>query len=127
MVGIPKSCSLHSVTQGPNTDYLWMDRTGNPVPPPPQQQQPHNHCLKYVSNGGNSFQVFILAFEVEALLCPGDNLGIIIRGGAEYGVGIFVVQVDQHSVAQKLGLEVKITVVENLLKTVISLVTKFMR
>ena len=44
---------------------------------------------------------------MESLLSPGDNLGIIIRGGAEYGVGIFVVQVDQHSVAQKLGLQVK--------------------
>ena len=43
---------------------------------------------------------------MEALLCPGDNLGLVIRGGAEYGVGIFVIQVDPHSVAERLGLQV---------------------
>ena len=43
---------------------------------------------------------------MQALLSPGDNLGLVIRGGAEYGVGIFVIQVDPGSVAEKLGLQV---------------------
>jgi hypothetical protein len=46
---------------------------------------------------------------VQALLSPGDNLGLVIRGGAEYGVGVFVIQVDPGSVAEKLGLKVILT------------------
>ena len=40
------------------------------------------------------------------MLKPGDNLGLVIRGGVDYGVGIFVIEVDPGSVAEKLGLEV---------------------
>ena len=46
-------------------------------------------------------------FQVRTFLAPGDNLGLVIRGGVEYQVGIFVIHVDAGSVAENLGLEVK--------------------
>ena len=45
--------------------------------------------------------------QVRTFLAPGDNLGLVIRGGVEYQVGIFVIHVDSGSVAENLGLEVK--------------------
>ena len=35
-----------------------------------------------------------------------DNLGLTIRGGVEYGLGIYVTGVDLESVAYKNGLKV---------------------
>ena len=67
---------------------------------------------------------------MQALLSPGDNLGLVIRGGAEYGVGIFVIQVDPGSVADKLGLQVntQCSFSSNKLYTIVlSLVTNCMR
>ena len=37
---------------------------------------------------------------------PDDNLGLMIRGGVEYGLGIFITGVDQTSVASHHGLKV---------------------
>ena len=39
-------------------------------------------------------------------LHPEDNLGLLIRGGVEYGLGIFITGVDQTSVASQHGLKV---------------------
>ena len=76
--------------------------------------------------------LMVLLFQVHTILSPGDNLGLVIRGGAEYGVswslgwwswdhlifcferlshychqvGIYVLQVDQNSLAESLGLQV---------------------
>ena len=76
--------------------------------------------------------LMVLVFQVHTILSPGDNLGLVIRGGAEYGVswsfgwwswdhlifgferlshychqvGIYVLQVDQNSLAESLGLQV---------------------
>ena len=76
--------------------------------------------------------LMVLMFQVHTILSPGDNLGLVIRGGAEYGVswplgwwswdhlifcferlshychqvGIYVLQVDQNSLAESLGLQV---------------------
>ena len=47
-----------------------------------------------------------LLSQAQAVLSPGDTLGLVIRGGAEYGVGIYVLQVDRGSVAQNIGLKV---------------------
>ena len=30
--------------------------------------------------------LMVLLFQVHTILSPGDNLGLVIRGGAEYGV-----------------------------------------
>ena len=36
-----------------------------------------------------------------------DHLGLLIRGGYEFGLGIFVTGVHADSVAEKLGLKVR--------------------
>lgn len=43
---------------------------------------------------------------VELLIEPGQSLGLMIRGGVEYGLGIFVTGVDKDSVADRAGLMV---------------------
>lgn len=43
---------------------------------------------------------------VELLIEPGQSLGLMIRGGVEYGLGIFITGVDKDSVADRAGLTV---------------------
>lgn len=40
------------------------------------------------------------------LIEPGQSLGLMIRGGVEYGLGIFITGVDKDSVADRAGLKV---------------------
>lgn len=35
---------------------------------------------------------------------PGQSLGLMIRGGVEYNLGIFITGVDKDSVAERAGL-----------------------
>lgn len=35
-----------------------------------------------------------------------ESLGLMIRGGVEYGLGIFITGVDEESAAHKAGLQV---------------------
>lgn len=37
---------------------------------------------------------------------PGQSLGLMIRGGVEYNLGIFITGVDKDSVADRAGLMV---------------------
>ena len=41
-------------------------------------------------------------------LVVNDNLGLMIRGGIEYGLGIFITGVDQESAAFRNGLRVSL-------------------
>lgn len=43
---------------------------------------------------------------VELVIEPGQSLGLMIRGGIEYGLGIYVTGVDKDSVADRAGLNV---------------------
>lgn len=45
---------------------------------------------------------------VELVIEPGQSLGLMIRGGIEYGLGIYVTGVDKDSVADRVGLNVRI-------------------
>ena len=45
-------------------------------------------------------------------ISSGDNLGLMIRGGAEFGIGIFITGVDHNSVAETIGL--RVSKIENL-------------
>ena len=44
-----------------------------------------------------------MAFE----LVVNDNLGLMIRGGIEYGLGIYITGVDEESAAYRNGLRVR--------------------
>jgi hypothetical protein len=41
---------------------------------------------------------------VELNIEPGQSLGLMIRGGVEYNLGIFITGVDKDSVAERAGL-----------------------
>lgn len=43
---------------------------------------------------------------------PGQSLGLMIRGGTEYNLGIFITGIDKDSVADRSGLMV-ITIFQN--------------
>nr|XP_014272439.1 whirlin isoform X2 [Halyomorpha halys] len=70
------------------TYYTWVDRKGRPVSPPPRFRQYHRDKLR----------------KVEIVVEPGQSLGLMIRGGIEYNLGIFVTGVDKDSVAERAGL-----------------------
>ncbi|GAB0098895.1 Whirlin [Sergentomyia squamirostris] len=69
----------------------WMDRHGRPASPP----------MEY---GGRRHERRDRIRRVELLIEPGQSLGLMIRGGVEYGLGIFITGVDKDSVADRSGL-----------------------
>lgn len=72
---------------------------------------------------------------VDLLIEPGQSLGLMIRGGAEYGLGIFVTGVDKGSVADRAGLQVSFYCIQVALKYIFTicpfiqfrLVTKYLK
>ncbi|XP_046676290.1 whirlin isoform X2 [Homalodisca vitripennis] len=89
--------------------YSWIDRQGRPVsppleyarasppvlvappPPPPRWNYSRNTKDRPVR-------------KVELSIEPGQSLGLMIRGGVEYNLGIFITGVDKDSVADRAGL-----------------------
>lgn len=69
----------------------WMDRQGRPASPPPL-------------NPRDSTRYGPRTRKVELCIEPGQSLGLMIRGGLEYGLGIYVTGVDKDSVADRAGL-----------------------
>ena len=47
------------------------------------------------------------SLQVSLDLGSNDNLGLVIRGGLEYGLGIFVTGVDDGSIASHHGIQVE--------------------
>ncbi|XP_070529477.1 whirlin isoform X4 [Cardiocondyla obscurior] len=84
--GRPQSCS-------------WMDRQGRPASPPPP------HPPRDSRYGPRTRKV-------ELCIEPGQSLGLMIRGGLEYGLGIYVTGVDKDSVADRAGLLVGDQIIE---------------
>ena len=68
--------------------YTWVDKFGNPVNPPKESE-----ILRAPKR------------LVDLQIDPGQNLGLMIRGGCEYGLGIYVTGVDPGSVAERVGLQ----------------------
>ncbi|XP_076040901.1 uncharacterized protein LOC143025313 [Oratosquilla oratoria] len=71
--------------------YTWVTPDGRPTSPPPEYN-PRLHAHQVTRVG------------VE--LGGAESLGLMIRGGVEYGLGIFVTGVDEGSAAHKTGLKV---------------------
>ncbi|XP_055534772.1 uncharacterized protein LOC129724144 isoform X2 [Wyeomyia smithii] len=71
----------------------WMDRQGRPASPP----------YEY---GGRRPERRDRVRRVDLVIEPGQSLGLMIRGGVEYGLGIFITGVDKDSVADRAGLMV---------------------
>ena len=47
--------------------------------------------------------------QVNLVLNEGKSLGLMIRGGAEYSLGIYITGVDKGSEAESTGLKVRVT------------------
>lgn len=73
---------------------LWIDRHGRSVSPPHEYSHRRMEKMDRVRR-------------IDLLIEPGQSLGLMIRGGIEYGLGIFVTGVDKDSVAERAGLMVK--------------------
>ncbi|KAL0849412.1 hypothetical protein ABMA28_013707 [Loxostege sticticalis] len=71
----------------------WMDRYGRPASPPPAR--PPRSASKDRS-----------VRRVDLCIEPGQSLGLMIRGGLEYNLGIYITGVDKDSVADRAGLMV---------------------
>ncbi|XP_049822236.1 whirlin [Aethina tumida] len=83
----------------------WMDRHGRPVSPPLEytrtgQVPPQRYGYGRASSKDRSIRRVDLCIE------PGQSLGLMIRGGVEYNLGIFITGVDKDSVADRAGLMV---------------------
>lgn len=48
----------------------------------------------------------IYLLQVDLCIEPGQSLGLMIRGGLEYSLGIYITGVDKDSVADRAGLMV---------------------
>lgn len=84
----------------------WMDRHGRPTSPP-------------VEYGGRKHDRRDRIRNVELLIEPGQSLGLMIRGGVEYGLGIFITGVDKDSVADRAGLMVRFILLLNFFRLTI--------
>lgn len=91
--GPPSQSGREAYTQPFRQTCSWMDRHGRPASPP----------MEY---GGRKHERRDRIRNVELLIEPGQSLGLMIRGGVEYGLGIFITGVDKESVADRAGLMV---------------------
>ncbi|XP_017761899.1 PREDICTED: whirlin, partial [Eufriesea mexicana] len=86
-------------TSGRQQSCSWIDRQGRPTSPPPLYPPRDS---RYVPR----------TRKVELCIEPGQSLGLMIRGGLEYGLGIYVTGVDKDSVADRAGLLVGDQIIE---------------
>ncbi|XP_059398515.1 whirlin-like isoform X2 [Carassius carassius] len=109
------SMSVRSVGRIPggyvtNHVYTWVDPQGRSVSPPPDLLLEHRSATLRRSNSqGRSHMQFLQDGDekkVNLVLDDGHSLGLMIRGGAEYSLGIYITGVDRGSAAECGGLKV---------------------
>ncbi|XP_023618803.1 whirlin isoform X2 [Myotis lucifugus] len=92
-----------------NHIYTWVDPQGRSISPPASLPRPHSGALR-PREGDRRSTLHLLQGgdekKVNLVLGDGRSLGLTIRGGAEYGLGIYVTGVDPGSEAESSGLKV---------------------
>ncbi|XP_075416488.1 whirlin isoform X2 [Tenrec ecaudatus] len=92
-----------------NHIYTWVDPQGRSTSPPSSLPQPHGSSLRQ-REGDRRSTLHLLQDgdekKVNLVLGEGRSLGLTIRGGAEYGLGIYITGVDPGSEAESSGLKV---------------------
>ncbi|CAL8328531.1 unnamed protein product [Arctogadus glacialis] len=90
-------CSVGRVPGGYITNhiYSWVDPQGRCVSPPPPPDQPDPGPGPDGSRPPRSVEERTVTLNMD----DGRSLGLMIRGGAEYGLGIFITGVDPGSAA----------------------------
>ncbi|XP_041488328.1 whirlin isoform X9 [Microtus oregoni] len=92
-----------------NHIYTWVDPQGRSISPPSSLPQPHGSALRQHENDRRSALHLLQDGDekkVNLVLGDGRSLGLTIRGGAEYGLGIYITGVDPGSEAEISGLKV---------------------
>uniref|UniRef100_A0A3B4U5Z4 Whirlin n=1 Tax=Seriola dumerili TaxID=41447 RepID=A0A3B4U5Z4_SERDU len=90
-------CSMGRIPGGYITNhvYSWVDPQGRSVSPPPDSQE-----------GNQRLGPGMEERTVNLNMDDGRSLGLMIRGGAEYGLGIYITGVDPGSAADAGALKV---------------------
>ncbi|KAM9322075.1 whirlin [Pholidichthys leucotaenia] len=113
--GSKKLClSVRSVGRIPggyvtNHVYTWVDPQGRSVSPPPDLSEHRSATLRRTDSQRRSNMQLLQEGDekkVNLVLDDGRSLGLMIRGGAEYALGIYITGVDQGSAAECGGLKV---------------------
>ncbi|MBN3299540.1 WHRN protein, partial [Amia calva] len=92
-----------------NHVYTWVDPQGRSVSPPPDLTQHHSATLRRTDSQRRSHMQLLQEGDekkVNLVLEDGRSLGLMIRGGAEYALGIYITGVDPGSAAESGGLKV---------------------
>ncbi|XP_051534200.1 whirlin isoform X2 [Myxocyprinus asiaticus] len=93
-----------------NHVYTWVDPQGRSVSPPPDLLAEHCSATLRRSNSQGRSHMQLLQDgdekKVNLVLDEGRSLGLMIRGGAEYSLGIYITGVDRGSAADCGGLKV---------------------
>uniref|UniRef100_A0A8C2VNV5 Whirlin n=1 Tax=Chinchilla lanigera TaxID=34839 RepID=A0A8C2VNV5_CHILA len=92
-----------------NHIYTWVDPQGRSISPPSGLPQPHGSALRQHEGDRRSGLHLLQGGDekkVNLVLGDGRSLGLTIRGGAEYGLGIYITGVDAGSEAESSGLKV---------------------
>uniref|UniRef100_A0A8D0C2L5 Whirlin n=1 Tax=Salvator merianae TaxID=96440 RepID=A0A8D0C2L5_SALMN len=105
--------SVHSVGRIPggyvtNHIYTWVDPQGRSVSPPGSLPLHQSSSLHKDGEKRSHLQLLQEGDEkkVNMVLGEGRSLGLMIRGGAEYALGIYITGVDKGSEAESTGLKV---------------------
>nr|XP_061800376.1 whirlin-like [Nerophis lumbriciformis] len=92
-----------------NHVYTWVDPLGHSVSPPPDLPEHHSATLRRSDSQRRSNMQLLQEGDekkVNLVLDDGRSLGLMIRGGAEYALGIYITGVDHGSAAECGGLKV---------------------
>ncbi|XP_036915023.1 whirlin isoform X3 [Sturnira hondurensis] len=92
-----------------NHIYTWVDPQGRSISPPAGLPQLHGSSLRQREGDRRSTLHLLQGGDekkVNLVLGDGRSLGLTIRGGAEYGLGIYITGVDPGSEAESSGLKV---------------------
>uniref|UniRef100_A0A087XLI3 Whirlin n=1 Tax=Poecilia formosa TaxID=48698 RepID=A0A087XLI3_POEFO len=92
-----------------NHVYTWVDPQGRSVSPPPDLPEHRSATLRRTDSQRRSNMQLLQEGDekkVNLVLDDGRSLGLMIRGGAEYALGIYITGVDKGSAADCGGLKV---------------------
>ncbi|XP_043575951.1 whirlin isoform X2 [Chiloscyllium plagiosum] len=98
-----------------NHVYTWVDPLGRSVSPPPNLLEHKSNTQRSKESEKKSHLQLLRDGDekkVNLVLDDGKSLGLMIRGGAEYALGIYITGVDQGSAAESTGLKVGDQIIE---------------
>ncbi|KPP74632.1 hypothetical protein Z043_106199 [Scleropages formosus] len=91
-----------------NHVYTWVDPQGRSVSPPPDLPEHRSSTMRRTDTQRRSHLHLLQEGDekkVNLVMDNGRSLGLMIRGGAEYNLGIYITGVDRGSAAEFGGLK----------------------